>query len=235
MGGLSIAASSAPKTPFVGITFRCEAPGDTHVGLALRQKSSLSVLHLQTHKYLALDAAPNKRDVVVLVPLPRARIRATIRYARRFHQVVGKSLPYNFRLPNDVFDEQEGKLLLRRGEGLTCATLPIVMLRATGVQLLRTEQWPSRPQDMERHRQLVEVIRKGMLERNEKVHQQRSLTPDDLEHLAYMNTQVDAVRFRPEEVAAAAGQELPASFSDVVAGAALLLQEYDQMFPAMKV
>ncbi len=178
------------------------------------------MLNQQSHLRLRLDPKPDPLDVVVRVPLPRARVRATIRYALKFYSSVGHSLPYNFRFPNDVFDAKRSTLLLRRGEGLTCSTLVIALLAATATELLQMDQWPVRPEDSERNAKLVDEIQEAMKRRG-------PLTPDDIEHLAYMRTQVAAVRFRPEEVAAAAGQRLPASFVDAVTGAAALLDEYD--------
>ena len=100
-------------------------------------------------------------------------------------------------------------------------------LEATGTTLLKRDEWPPRDDDATRHRALAEAKRVAFLKEND-----NKLTPEALEHLAYMNLQANAVRFRPEETAASASiQPLPVSFGVAVDAAKVLLEEYDKTFP----
>ncbi len=226
MRGLSIPASTAPLGQFVGITFRRVGQDGGHAGFAWREGKTISVLNHRDHMGLTLDAAPHERDAVVQLPLARARLEPTIRYAKRVHRIVGTNLPYNFRFPNDVFDKETGELLLKRGEGLTCSTFVLALLEATGTSLVRREEWPQRPDDKARHETLVEGRRQSFLAGND-----NKLSDDALEHLAFMNLQVNSVRIRPEETAASASvRPLPASFKSAVDAATELLEEYDKAF-----
>jgi hypothetical protein len=105
--GLSIPASTAPKSPFVGVTFRRIGADGGHVGFAWRDGKELWVLNQHGHLKLRRDP-PDPLDAVVQLKLPSARVEPTIRCAKRVEQSVKGRLPYNFQYPNAIFDQKTG-------------------------------------------------------------------------------------------------------------------------------
>lgn len=224
---MAIPASSAPKGLFLGVAFRRVGATGGHAGLAWREKSGdLVVLNQRWHMQVTLDAAPDPTDAVVQINVPRARVAPTIIWAKRVLNTTGGRVPYAFRLPTTVFDKKTGELLLRRGEGVTCSTFVIALLESAGISLLKLAEWPARQDDEKRHRELAEQMRQGYVKRD------GQLTPEALEHLAYLNVQMAAIRYRPEEAAGAASvHPLPASFEAATSAATSLLALYDAHFP----
>lgn len=105
--------------------------------------------------------------------------------ARTLHQV-----PFAFRFNDDVrFDTETAQLLGPAGQGLTCATFVLAMFATAGAKLVAASDWPARPCDAFWFERII-----GLLTHNH---------PD---HARALSEQTDAVRFRPEEVVAAAAQ-----------------------------
>jgi hypothetical protein len=90
-------------------------------------------------------------------------------------------------------------------QGLTCSTFVLAVLSSVRINLVKLAEWPSRPADVARHKELLDL-----LDGDPKVSR---------DHVAAVRAEVTCVRYRPEEVAGAASSpEPPVSF--VVAQAA---------------
>jgi hypothetical protein len=108
------------------------------------------------------------------------------------------SIAYALRYEGGKFEPESGSFLTEKDRGLTCATFVLAIFATRGIPLLRTEEWPPRPDDEAWQRAVVEMLREGGAE---------------AEHIAAVEQEIGCARFRPEEVAAAGtSSELPASF-----------------------
>jgi hypothetical protein len=116
-------------------------------------------------------------------------------------------VPWQFRYdPALVFDRGSGQRKGASGEGLTCATFVLAMFESIGVRLVDVKSWPSRPCDESWKKRIFRIA--------------------NAEHVARLEPQVAAARFRPEEVTAAtrvivAGT--PVRLSDVLPDARAVL------------
>jgi hypothetical protein len=96
------------------------------------------------------------------------------------------------------------------GRGLTCASYIVFVLDQLGFELLRTVEWPSRPEDTDWQNEILSVLTAS-----------GCMTPDELNTIA---SDIGSVRFRPIEVAAAATRtQIPVSFAEAQAIAAQIM------------
>ncbi len=174
-----------------------------HIGVLHRdQNAGLQVLHLAWHCRLRNDARwPGDMSVWVAPSAPPARQRSIAAFCRRvWRKNAGDGIPYAFSSPNTSFDPATGEFLIGPSRfGLTCASFVLALFHAAGLPLADYETWPvDRSEDQEWQQTIV-----GILE-GQQVEQQ---------HIEHLRSEIGAVRYRPEEVAAAVAlAPPPASF-----------------------
>jgi hypothetical protein len=111
-----------------------------------------------------------------------------------------QGIPYGFSPPTDCLDADTGEFLIgTTRHGLTCASFVLAVFHRAGLPLVVYENWPtSRPGDREWQAKIMRVLER---------------TGADRAHVDAVRNEVGSVRFRPEEVAAAAtASPLPADF-----------------------
>jgi len=110
-------------------------------------------------------------------------------------------VPFAFRYDNRVvFDRTTGRLLGTRGEGLTCASFVLAMFASLNIRLVDFASWSSRRCDTWWQARVLRAARGG--------------------HAELLRGQWGSVRFRPEEVVAAAYESArPMGFISAVAQA----------------
>lgn len=203
-----------PDVPFeklrsAGVAIMPTGPGRWHAGMLHRATEGTAyLLHLAWDQDLR-NAPPSNEYAWVQLDLPPARllsIAAMCRRIAKLHASPRGGLPYAFRYRETAFST-DGRIPLGKSEhGLTCATFILAVLRSTGIDLLRLAEWPRREGDVERHRELLDMLR-----RDPRV---------AADHLAAVAAEESCVRYRPEEVVAAASSaDLPLSFVDACAAA----------------
>ncbi len=107
-------------------------------------------------------------------------------------------IPYGFSSPEHALDPETGAFLFSGTRyGLTCATFVLAVYGAVGIRLAAYATWPSaRPGDDEWQTEVLDQLRED--------------GEADADHLAKVQSDIGSVRFRPEEVFAAAAQAPPA-------------------------
>jgi hypothetical protein len=195
-------------------------PDPDHCGILYAADTHRVMLHLAWHKILLHEPipSPKKEKYAWVAPaLPPERALAVARLCARVwraHRRYG--LPYGLRYDATTF-HRTGEVKLGPDEvGLTCATFVIAVFRRGGVELLRQQEWPDRPDDVDRQRELVAALR------------------DDPKvpraHCDAIEREIGAVRYRPTEVAGAcASSELPCSFVDAANAAAQIASAFDSL------
>jgi hypothetical protein len=121
---------------------------------------------------------------------------------RIWRKNAGGGIPYAFSEPGGAFDATTGELLLGPSRfGLTCASFVLAVFHAAGLQLVDHASWPrDRLGDRQWQQQVVTRM------------QGRA----DTEHVEHVRGEIGAVRYRPEEVAAAVAiAPSAAKFSDL--------------------
>ena len=113
-------------------------------------------------------------------------------------------IPYGFGIDGQCFDEDGNFVTPPPGEGLTCATFVVEVLRQQGFDILVEDSWPIRAED--------EAWRAAII-------QQLELSGSaDAPHIAALAAKPTTTRVRPDEVAAAClNSPIPNEFASIVA------------------
>lgn len=169
-----------------------------HIGIFHRSADSGSaLLHLAWHCRLQNDAALPDYMKVWIAPrfTPRRLVQVAALCRRIWRKNDEGGIPYAFSNPSGAFDVATGEILLGPTQfGLTCASFVFAVFDAAGLKLAQYETWP--------------VDRVGDQEWQEKI---IALLEDKAEpaHIEHLRTEIGAVRYRPEEVAAASALAPP--------------------------
>jgi len=170
-----------------------------HIGVMHRDSNGqLQFLHLAWHcrlqnddhrpEYLSLWVAPS-------VPAERQRIIAA--FCRRvWRKNERDGIPYAFSNPQDSLDPATGEFLVGPTRfGLTCSSFVLALFHAAGLQLAVYESWPAdRAGDREWQQSIIAELESKHTEQR---------------HIDHLRSEIGAVRFRPEEVAASAAHAPP--------------------------
>jgi hypothetical protein len=171
-----------------------ESSASRHVGILYRENSvtELSFLHLPWHNALSKDVANISYFWLPCDGISDSRKRLLCRWLEQVWRSAGEKIPYGiFLSPTGHFDKTGRFLPSETGFGLTCATFVFAMFEGFGIRTLDTASWKHRADDLAFHTYILSK----MLE---------AKPPIDANHIAEQVMHFGiAVRFRPEEVAAA--------------------------------
>ena len=106
-----------------------------------------------------------------------------------------RKIPYGFLYRDTAFDPS-GRFLgfHAKGMGLTCATFVVAAFESAGFQILKAKTWKHRRSDVNWQQKLLRLMRSSGV---------------DAEHIREVQKTIGSLRFRPEEVAAAATAPAP--------------------------
>lgn len=171
-------------------------PGQRHTGILFRvdQSSAVEFLHLADHHRLLRQSRikPSYCWVDTNIPMPRVRQLAAI-CDDIAHANLTEQIPYSFGTPVNAFDEKTKKFLLGPTRtGLTCASFVLAVFERAKLRLVYYRGWPSPDSDDIKWQQsILEYLRGNPLVSRE--------------HIDAVEREVgNSVRYRPEQVAAAA-------------------------------
>jgi hypothetical protein len=174
--------------------------GNLHAGIVHRKKDVVEFLHLGWEDQLRTDwnwhvawASPN------VLPERLRSVSARCRAIWNRFQTT-RSLPYGIPSPNATFSLSGEFALGDGGNGLTCSTFILAVMRSVGVELINEGTWPLRADE---DRAWITGLAPA-------------LASDEMKER--LNAQVDsgAVRIRPEEVLGAFDCVVPAAFDACV-------------------
>lgn len=208
--------SSSPSVRHVAVMLNRVGPDQLHIGILHcgQGDTDIRLIHLAWHHKLCNDT-PAGRSLWIDPPIPMGRARQVAAFCRQVWRHNGRKIPYAFSTPNDCFDTITGALLLGGTTlGLTCATFVVAVFQATGLQMLDLQSWHARPEDVQWQQRTLSTLRDGSASEN---------------HIAALEQEIGAARYRPEEVAgAAAGSPWPVLFDDAAQNAERLVQLLDR-------
>ena len=175
-----------------------------HVGILHKEGATgeVRLLHLAWHLTLR-NNTPKPCYAWVDPSIHPARALQVAARCRQIYRANERGIPYAFSAPNDCFDRERGIYLFGpTRHGLTCASFVLAVFDLSGLPLIRYETWPNSRQDDEVwKRRIIASIKDDP-----------NGTP---EHIKAIESELQATRYRPEDVAgAAAGENIPASFED---------------------
>lgn len=201
----TISNQSTPSC-FAAVLIGQTGPDQRHVGILHRKQGSPpELLHLAWHCRLQNDAnIPGYMSLWVLPNAKPRRLRQLAAYCRRVWNTNRQGgVPYAFSRPDGALDVTTGRFLIGPSQfGLTCATFVLAVFHATGLQLVNYAEWPvDRLGDKEWQLAILEKLEGH----------------SDNSHLEHVRSEIGSVRYRPEEVAAAATVAPPAATFQVVA------------------
>ncbi len=162
-----------------------------HIGiLFIDADQSPKFLHLAWHYELRKDE-PNIKYLWVDIPIdPINKIHLATVCALIFESNQN-GIPYGICVDGTGFAEDGSFTSEEKFAGLTCATFVIQVFHSQSYWLVDFEKWPDRADDMTWQNQILDTLQKYAS--NDHIKAQRE------------KIQKGAARFRPEEVAAAAG------------------------------
>ena len=183
---LESAAREFVEVDHVGVVIRETANG-FHSGLLYRLDGDARILHLAFHYDL--------RDELAVAPYRWANLGLDddnkVVLASYLAKVMAgnPNIPYGFDLYGQVIDPATGDLLpAPGGNGLTCATFILAILRVLAHELITISDWPERTEDTAFQQRILEML-EGVA---------------DDEHIDLVRQDVGAKRIRPDEVVGAA-------------------------------
>ena len=171
-----------------------------HLGVVYSDdNTAFSVLHLAWHHVLLND--PWDNDWMVCgIALHSTRLQQLASMCRIVWESNGNEVPYAFSPPAGGIDSDTGLVVLGPTRyGFTCSSFVIALFDAISAPIVAISSWPvDRPGDREFQEFVVSMLKRGATH----------------EHVKNVQSEIGTVRFRPEEVAAAAEHNPhPAHFS----------------------
>lgn len=172
----------------------------THLGLAFSDETGdAKLLHLAWHKRLRVDTYPAENwlvSVIQIPPLAASQAVALVRgMAERYgnkHTAGGVDYGINLFAGKDAVSA-DGKYVPGPGcDGFTCASLIAEVLRRVGFDLVNLATWTASPRNEAWGRAIVCMLR---------------ATDTHDAHVTKVESNINGLRLRPEEVAAAAELE----------------------------
>jgi hypothetical protein len=200
-------SNERPYAELRGVAIGIAEVGDDqrHTGLFHREDENGPVLMLELQWHHRLRNDPAVERLLWVDPAAHSKRLAQVsdicRLVWRTNQKQG--IPYGFSAPTDCFDADTEEYLVGPTHlGLTCASFVLAVFHRAGLPLVVYENWPTdRPEDREWQEKILRALER---------------TGADQAHIDAVRNEVGPVRFRPEEVAAAATvSPLPADFETV--------------------
>jgi len=182
--------------------------GAFHVGMAYKDASTgqAKLLHFRRHRVVTSDVlgdgggALSYHWAALNIPEEIAGIISQFCsvFEEKYRAAPSRHVGYGLRYTDGRFNHDPLDFLTNDGCGLTCATFVMALLKTYGIELLRQEEWPKRPEDRPFHELLVQDL---------------ATSGADPEHVEAVRKEIGCARYRPEEVTAAALLgELPIGF-----------------------
>ena len=170
-----------------GVAIKAIDANQRHVGMLYKTNSEVRLCHLAFHLDLRDEPARMSYSWAE-AGLDEFNRRFLAAECARMAAGANK-IPYGLAEQGISFDRTTGRYIPHRaGRGLTCATFISAFLKAFGFPLLQEDTWPTRDDDTEWQRAIIERVQAAGASE---------------EHIAGMMTDLGARRYRPEGVAGA--------------------------------
>lgn len=180
------------KIRFAAVGITNPQPGQMHAALLYENANGeIHALHFCWHHRWRDEAAPP--GYFWAQPAVRPSIARSLAALCRMvaeQRALGE-IPFAFRIdPLALFDRGTGRFLGPEGQGLTCATFVLAMFASIGLKLVLGSDWPQRACDRDWQGRVLQL-----------------LAAHDPVHASLLRSELGAIRYRPEEVIAAAAQK----------------------------
>jgi len=201
----------------VAVAIRRQPEGHTHTGVIFREKSQLSLVHLQWDLDLSFEVFDGTYSWVIpeLLAEEINDIRALCRKIGEFRPAIH----YGFRFDPEATLDKDTALLIsdKAPYGLTCSSFVIAIFKSAEVPLVQADTWTEREDDARWYSKLLRAMGR---------------TGVDPEHIKKVENDVKVVRIRPEETAGACLEKAyPVDFNTTQRNATALMKEIDMRFP----
>jgi hypothetical protein len=189
-----------------GVAIKAIGSNQRHIGMIYKAQSQVRMCHLAFHLDLRDEpAAPSYFWAELGLDEANRKLLAA-----ECARLAGNRIPYGLAEQGISFDRTTCRYIPRpAGNGLTCATFVMAFLKAFGYPLLEEGSWPSRDEDVEWQRMIIDRV---------------EAAGASVEHISGMEKDLGARRYRPEEVAGAATRSsYPVCFAEASVLAAQIL------------
>lgn len=192
--------------------------GQRHIGfIYLDDKQTVyKICHFCWHRVLRNENLRNDDYTVESLKIEETNQTYLVSALDLVTNLNSNHIPYGFRVPIQVFDNEYRYVGNGLGEGLTCATFVKSIFTANGYRIIDEGTWQIRDEDIQWQNQIVDTLK-------------RDLNIVDLEHIKEMEKSIGkVVRFRPEQVyvAGVGGEsDWPLRFEDADSLAQKIVQQ----------
>lgn len=198
MGLMALLNNEPPASlHIVGLAIGRSGPQQNHVGLIYKRDDDVWACHLRWHHLLSFEAPEQAFGPPVTgflwanLALPDAETLRAVAAVIGAIEVAHPDIPYGFSWDGDAFNPDGTLIQAPLGQGLTCATFVLKVLRAAGVELIDFVGWQDQQSDQEWRDKII-----GMLNG-------RNVDPS---HIDALKRDVSARRVKPEDVVGAGMQ-----------------------------
>lgn len=185
------------ESRFAAVVIGEPEPNQRHIGIwHCAGDGNANVLHLAWHCLLCNHATPSYFSLWIELAFEPERLRQLAAFCRRvWRKNNATGIPYAFSAPRGAMRSFTGEILLGPTRfGLTCASFVLAVFEAAGLDLIQYNTWAlNRPGDQEWQQQIIEKLRPRA----------------EQSHIDKIQSEIGAVRYRPEEVAAGAALSPP--------------------------
>ncbi len=174
-----------------------------HIGFLFQEneESGHCYIHMEWHEKLRVEEPPHKAAALAPEIDEDTLLDLCTRLSSIRHHPLQR-VAFGLEL-KDQKTTRKGRIDVGRGSGLNCATFLLIVFRDAGIHLLDLPTWEQRS---------VERLEEDTAFQQSIVDHLREEHPDHADKLA---REIGSPRFRPEEVAAAAGTaERPLSYTE---------------------
>jgi hypothetical protein len=173
---------------WLGVAIRFVDGNRTHSGFLIKLDDQPTMLcHFAWHRDLRFFP-PSNHYLWADAGLDQPNREYLAAWIGNLHQNAA-NIPYGLDANGSCFDRDTGQFLpLPVGKGLTCATFMIAVLKSLGYPFLKEDEWQPRRDDLEFQQAIVDALARDGA---------------DPAHIAGVQNDVGAKRFRPEEVVGA--------------------------------
>jgi hypothetical protein len=203
---------------YIGVAIRqFEATGQKHIGVVYRHDTlGARFCHFLGHCTLHITDDPPIRNYLWdrCHSIDDDDVTGRVMAALIASIKGGDRVPYGFVNDTQPFANNGTFVEMEIGKGLTCASFVLTIFHQSGIDLLDTQAWQIRADDIEWQTRVVHDLRRDGY----------------TDHADAAEQYIGAFRFRPEEVAAAAAHESPPiGFEDAVKLANAILADLAAM------
>lgn len=136
-----------PEDFLCGLAIKHLANDFYHVGFLFKKNGELNFCHLAWHHELLNEVFIKEEYLCDDFKLPRVNQKYLISSLQAISDLNAMAVPYGLRAPVKTFDKENRYIGTIHGEGLTCATFVLSVLKTNGFMIINESAWQISDED----------------------------------------------------------------------------------------